>query len=229
MRQRHDPDTHENTDTQAEYRRGRMYYGSLLTDIEIHDHPEWIQRVAMLGEQESDACISSVLRKLEEKTRAKEPLHLPDDAHGGSTRAICKDVLKRVVDALRVDVNAARAAKDIRELGHGHIQGLPAYKECSKLFSGLSAAQSVASGNEANQRRRKELSDHEQLDLFESILGGKVAAKQRVDGVKQPRDPLDTATLGVILSMFYAMGQRCVNVRTPRARLAAMLSPLTCL
>ena len=72
----------------------------------------------------------------------------------------------------------------------------------------------VATGMEAKQRREKEMMDHEQASLFESILSCSFAEQQRIDGVKDSarRHPTDTLTLGVIVAMHFALGQRCLNL-----------------
>ena len=73
----------------------------------------------------------------------------------------------------------------------------------------------VATGMEAKQRREKEMMDHEQASLFESILSCAVREKHRHLKKGKPREAIDTLTLGVIISMFYAIGKRPVTCARP--------------
>ena len=83
------------------------------------------------------------------------------------------------------------------------------------MLKAKGASHAVANGTEARQRREKELFDHEQLELMESILSCSVAEHQRAAGTA-PRKALDTLTLGVIVTLHFALGQRCMNVRVHR-------------
>ena len=57
----------------------------------------------------------------------------------------------------------------------GYIQTYSFLKDAERLLRQKGAEESVASGNEAKQRREQELFDHEQLLLFDSILSCSVA------------------------------------------------------
>lgn len=52
------------------------------------------------------------------------------------------------------------------------------------------------------------------LELFESILSNSFAESQRLTGKADNacRHPTDTATLGTIVSLYFALGQRGINV-----------------
>ena len=126
-------------------------------------------------------------------------------------RPIVQTHPKELTFALREAINQARGAQKKALLEKGHFQKYPRFKELEKLLGKKSADAVANAGNEANQRREKGLYDHEQIRLFESILRCSVANAQE-SPAHGKRKPIDTLTLGVITSLYFALGQRGLNL-----------------
>lgn len=112
----------------------------------------------------------------------------------------------------QADVDKARGHTG-KMLPRGYFQEFSLVKEADRLLKMEKAKAQVDGGNEAVQKRDNVLYDHEQILLFESVLSNAYSNEQRKrGGVKKPRHPVDTLTLGVILSFYFALGQRGMNV-----------------
>ena len=129
-------------------------------------------------------------------------------------RAIAQTHPKEIKFALQAAFDAALSKKNGRVLERGHLVSYAAYKELDKLLSRKRADAVADAGDEAKQRKAITLYDHEQIDLFESILRCRFAASQHESGVKADarRKPIDTLTLGVITAMYFAKGARGMDL-----------------
>ena len=110
---------------------------------------------------------------------------------------------KELTMALREAINKARGAG--LKLDRGHFQRYAAFGELETLLQKKAAEASADVGNEAKQRREISLYDHEQIELHVSILTEAYAAQQECSAHSK-RKPIDTLTLGVITSLYFALG-----------------------
>ena len=222
-----------NKSTEDSITRGGMLVQALVHEIGGGDYQQWLQaHVTQRDGGEGAIAVATVIfDHLLKKIQNKEQwTNLPKDANGkllGSltgVRDICPNHHKLIKMALANDISAARNVVVPQKF----FDSLPNCGKCLKLLQKHSADQSVQSGTEASMRRDKSLSSEEQLALFESILSNQYA-QQRFKGDGQPpRSAIDTLTLGVILSLHYGIGQRCVNVRyNPRVSPSLPLSFIT--
>ena len=124
-------------------------------------------------------------------------------------------------------IDRARRDTTGEVLNDGYMQTFGAFERSIELLKKRCADKAIASGTEAKQRRGRELRDHEQLALMENILSCAFAKHQHsLLGAKSSacRKPCDTLSLGLVVALHFAMGQRCVNVRRPPYRFSLFLS-----
>ena len=210
--------TGDNASTADHTARGRVYAQALLNELGLGEYKPWLTKSVTDGDSDQGLqdAVNTLFRQLHRKVSNGERwTNLPEGSVGGSDRDIAGNVPKVIGMALRADVASAWHDTIGRLVPVGYLQTFSLFKESEKLLKKHGAEQAVAAGTEAKQRRDRELFDHEQLALFESILSCSVAEKQRLDGVKDAarRHPTDTLTLGVIVALHFPLGQRCLNVR----------------
>ena len=111
---------------------------------------------------------------------------------------------KELCFALRESINHVGGMKVER----GHFQRYAPLSMAEGLLNKQAADAKKAEGEEAKQRREITLYDHEQIDLFESFLRCSVASS----GTK--RAAIETLTLSVITSLYFALGARGLNIDT---------------
>lgn len=192
-----------------------MYIQALLSEMGEGDLSEWTKRIAALDDSGLRDAVLNLFNQLFRKVqRGEKWTNLPADAVGGSEREIAQEVPKVVAMGLKKAIDEAWRDTTGRLVPVGYCQTFSSFKDAELLLKQKGASQAVASGNEARQRRDQELLDHEQLALFESILSCSVAEHQRLGGERE-RHPTDTLTLGVIVSLQFALGKRCMNVGWP--------------
>eukprot|EP00966_Prymnesium_polylepis_P030016 697641-Prymnesium_polylepis.1 len=211
--------TGDNASTADHTARGRLYAQALLNELGLGEYKPWLTKSVTDcdSDQGLQDVVNTLFRQLHRKVSNGERwTNLPAGSVGGSERDIPKNATKVIGMALKADVDAALRDTTGRLVPVGYLQTFSWFKDTEKLLKKHGADQAVAAGTEAKQPRDKELWDHEQLALFESILSCSVAEKQRLDGVKDAarRHPTDTLTLGVIVALHFPLGQRCLNVRT---------------
>lgn len=219
---RHD-ETGENKDTASERRRARMYWQALIDEVSTAEdvatvtYEDWVKANADAGGDVMTAAIGKLCTHLLQKVEAKEQwTNLPADAHRGSVRDIKHSICHIMSMTLRRDLNAA-ADGGWKRL-EGSVYDNDAFSKAETILKARYGAGKAACGAEARQRSDNELFDYEQMNLIESILGGKVAQQQRERGLsdRAARKPIDTLSLGVVNQLHFALGQRGVNVRSPQ-------------
>lgn len=192
---------------------GRVYVRSILIELgKPDDFITWVKDLVARGRVETGgmyAGIDEVLRKLKEKVEKGESWKLPESRYGSVHRPIAKTHPKEITMALRAAIDKESGYK----LDKGHFGRYSAYSEVEKLLEKKRTDALVALGKEADQRRMLVLYDNEQLDLFESILTCAVNAAQTAGDMKgPPRNAIDTLTVGVIVSAYFSLGKRGVNL-----------------
>jgi len=198
---------------------GRMYIQCLLTEMGLGAVDAWIQTATAQGDAVLERAIGDALRHLVAKIKADGRWTLPEGRYGSEEekkigRPIAQTHPKEITMALRAAINAARQAGSGDSsllVPKGYFQRFAPYKEAETLLSKRTADKVAAAGMEAKQRREVTLLDVEQIELFESILSCSVAEHQRLDGVPC-RPVIDTLTLGVITALYFALGQRGLNL-----------------
>ena len=205
-----------NSSTATTVQRGRMYVQALLHELGKGDIEEWGRGLGELNDGDLRMTLSALLKHLHQKVqRGEKWTNLPADAVGGSVREMRGEVPKVISMALIRLLNDAWRSTTTCNVGRmvpvGYFKTYSFMTDTEQLLKQKGAELSVASGNEAKQRREQELFDHEQLLLFESILSCSVAEYQREKG-EHPRHPTDNLNLGMIVALQFALGKRCMNV-----------------
>ena len=157
------------------------------------------------------SLVSDMFETMLTMVKTGERMNLPESRYGDKDRPILQTHPKELTFALREAINVARGAQQKALLEKGHFQKYPRFKELVELLDKKSADAKADAGDEAKQRRELVLYDHEQVDLFESILRCSVAAEQECNAHGK-RKPIDTLTLGVITSVYFALGARGLNL-----------------
>lgn len=191
---------------------GRVYVRSILIELgKPDDFDGWTKQLVQGGRVEPGmyAGIDEVLSRLKAKVGNGENWHLPESRYGSVDRPIAKTHPKEMTMAL----GAAIAKESGFKLEKGHFGRYSALSAVEKLLEKRRVDALAAVGKEADQRRMLVLYDNVQLDLFESILTCAVAAAQKAGEMTgPPRKPIDTLTVGVIISNYFALGKRGVNL-----------------
>ena len=207
-------------DTQSERRRARMYWQALLDEVHVADgvatiaYGDWVQEIANAGKDVMIDAVGKLCTRLLKKVEGSEQwINLPSTAPGGSVRDIKHSVCHIMSMTLRGDLNAGRP--NGWNAMEGSVYDNNAFSKAETILKARYGAEKTACGTEARQRSDNELFDFEQIELIESILGGKVAQQQRARGVtdRAARKAIDTLSLGVVNQLHFALGQRGVNVR----------------
>lgn len=201
----------KNQATVDHVKRGQMHAQCLLDELGLGSFDEWISRIAGLSTGEPlRLAINPVLVRLVEKVDGDGTFALPDGSQGDGT--IRRDRPKFIFMAIQRAIDAARKPTTGEGLPWGYSSTFTTLADATRKLEKRDADAAREAGNEHRQRRDRELFDDEQLRLFESILGNKVAEDQRSRG-ETPRHPFDTLTLGVTVALYFAMGQRGLNMR----------------
>lgn len=129
------------------------------------------------------------------------PWHGDDSWYGGAERPVVESHLKEIEFKLRESLNRERHALGQLKLEKAYFRRYEAYDDVKGALSKKAAAGKAAVGDEAKQRRDITLYEHEHIALYLSLLRRSV-----------PRHAIDTMTLGVIISVHYALGKRNLNV-----------------
>jgi hypothetical protein len=195
---------------------GRVYAQCLLRELgQSDDFNDWARHVVQDGTDAHGAYngVGELFRRLLEKVNANETWALPA-AMRNADRAIAMSHPKEITFAMRAALNSVLRDESSFQVERGHFQRYSAYTEVEKLLRKRTAEAVADAGDEAKQRRSITLLDSEQLSLFESILRCSFAASQREGGAKEDacRKPVDTLTLGVITAVYFALGQRGMNL-----------------
>ena len=202
--------------TTEKQKTGRVYAQCLLRELgESDDFNAWARHVVEHGTDATGAYkgVGALFGRLLEKVKANESWALPAGMRNAD-RAIALSHPKEINFAMRAALDSVLGATGSLKVDRGHFQRYPAYTEVEKLLRKRTADAVADAGDEAKQRRSITLLDSEQLSLFESILRCSFAASQREDGANKDacRKPIDTLTLGVITAVYFALGQRGMNL-----------------
>ena len=196
---------------------GRLYARCLLRELgKPDDFDKWVKDVVQQGKDVHGnyVAVGELFGRLLTKVKAGEQWQLPESRYGSSNRDIAATHPKEVKFALQSAFDEVLSGLNGRVLERGHLVSYASYKEVVTLLGKRRADAEAAVGDEAKQRKSITLYDNEQLELFESILCCSVAAAQREAGTREDacRKPIDTLTLGVIASMYFAKGSRGMDL-----------------
>lgn len=206
----------QNIKTAADVDRGKKYAQCLLDELELGKFEAWIDGLAHKEERHMRLALNPLFVQLAHKIQHGEQwTNLPDDAQGGPTRDIATTAPKLIGMAVTRAIDTVRKNGPTGELLPDHfVRSFAPFKSAIDQLKKKTADAHAAAGNEAKQRRERTLYDHEQMALFESILSCGYATSQKAGGTKDAacRNPMDTLTLGVIVALHFALGQRGINV-----------------
>lgn len=153
-----------------------------------------------------EAAVQAAAAHYLRTVKDSEPItNLPAHSRIGSTRL--KSHVRRIVEAIKAGLEVHYN----RSIPNGYLW-FNSFKAARNILEGRERA---SSGKDARMRRDNNLFDDEQISLFESMLGNKVALHQElVDRLKvDERDkPFDTLMLALVNILYYALGKRGVDV-----------------
>ena len=196
---------------------GRLYARCLLRELgKPDDFEQWVKAVVQEGKDVHGnyPAVGELFGHLLQKAKRGEKWHLPESRYGSSDRDIAQTHPKEIKFALQASFDAVLSGLNARVLERGHLVSYASYKELEKLLSKRRADAVADAGNETKQRKAITLYDNEQLALFESILRCSYAESQHEAGAKADacRKPIDTLTLGIIASVYFAKGSRGMDL-----------------
>jgi hypothetical protein len=193
-----------------------MYAQALLDELSLGDFDQWIRDVVtdekevVLTSTARDKIIAVFNHLLQKVQNEEQWTNLPASALGGTVRDIAKGAPKLIGMAIHHAIDTARRPSRLKLL-HGYLPDF--FKDSVKLLESRYTRKKVETGTEVTQRREKKLFDHEIEALYKSILSNAVAEDQYRRRKVPQRKPIDTLTLGVIVALHTALGQRGINVR----------------
>ena len=194
--------------TTARYRHnGARMVQCLLKEMGLGEFETWVEQLVAdpLDADGGYPAVGRMWEQLLKKVEAGEVWDMPDSRYGGSKRGgehrpICYSHLKEIIFGLKQAINQAKQGG--LAVDDGHFQRYQFYKKLDLLLAKRKKEAKKEEGDEAVQRRNKCFTDQEQVDLFASIL--------RCDVEK--RHAIDSATLGVITSLFMQLGKRGMTI-----------------
>lgn len=202
-----------------------MYVECILLELGIRStFHDWIRSIAV-DDSSLETGLNTIFKCMKTKIDNNNAMfNLPVNGkkknYGGTNRAMCPTHPKEMQMALTNAINTARQDPELvtttrLSIQPGFFQRIVSFGSPTsnppgvvRLLASRKHDDKVSNGEEADQRRDIVLYDHHWIELFRSILSCRVAEHQRSTLGKATRAVLDTATLGVILSMYKPMGKR---------------------
>ena len=145
-------------------------------------------------------AISDLWTQLLRKVEKDEP-YLTLKERGGGPRPVVRTHPKEITFALKRHIDEAKAERRELRLDQGHFQKYASFAPLLALLRARAKKRKRDAGEEHLQRRNLCFYDHEQVDLFASIL------RNDCDG-----RALNTLTLLVITSLYFSLGNRGMSI-----------------
>lgn len=184
--------------------QGSELLQSLLTEMGRGDCSQWIADVVREGlKGEMYPAIGELWDTLLRKVEKNETITLVRPARtGGGTvtieRLIVQTHPKVIIFALKKLMNEAMSFM----LPKGHFQRYASLTRINSVLGQRTKERRQSSGDEASQRRDMSLYDHEQVELYASILRCDI----------ESRHDLDALTLLTITAVYMSIGKRGMSI-----------------
>lgn len=204
MSMRHDANGN-NKDTIAEMDRARKYIRVILNELGEKEYYAWIARISnTIDVNDMWEEIGKFARRLLEKVERQEPMSIVDPETKKEEKRELRQSHPHIISmALKKDINDAHTGARSRINQKESIYNLNAFKQAENILTSRASNDKIEMGKDVRERRDNELYDHQQINLFESIMA------RRIEKISL----IDTLTLALTNTLHFALGQRGVNVR----------------